>query len=213
MFLIPSHPHFVSPSIFPATFFGPHWKPIAQRVENKRFYMKSSRACSFLPFDFKSLIWSTIHWTSLVSCLLSPVLHSCSYTVHLPVFLSFSVTVKFLESPSNLIYSLFFSCAWNNLTSNQDILCQTVSVLPGGLLSLYYLSVCSPSPPQLQTRRAWLVIAGKLGHSQSPPTHSVIPPTLCWSGLVAEDTLMRCSTWWPWLGWGHNSFHSFLLNP
>lgn len=109
MFLIPSHPHFVSPSIFPATFFGPHWKPIAQRVENKRFYIKSSRACSFLPFDFTSLIWSTIHWTSLVSCLLSPVLHSCSYTVHLPVFLSFSVTVKFLESPSNLIYSLFLA--------------------------------------------------------------------------------------------------------
>lgn len=213
MFLIPSHPHFVSPSIFPATSFGPRWKPMAQRVENKRFDIKSSRACSFLPFDFKSLIWSILHWTSLVSCLLSPVLHSCSYTVHLPVFLSFSVTVKFLESPSKKF--TLFSCAWNNLTSNQDILCETVSVLPGGLLSLYYLSVCSPSPPQLRTPES---LTGYCWEAwpfpvPPPPTHSIRPPTLCWSGPVAEDTLMRCSARWPWLGWGHNSFHSFLLNP
>lgn len=208
MFLIPSHPHFVSPSIFPATSFGPRWKPIAQRVENKRFDIKSSRACSFLPFDFKSLIWSILHWTSLVSCLLSPVLHSCSYTVHLPVFLSFSVTVKFLESPSNLIYSLY-------LAVHEIILLPTktsfvkLSLCGPEAYSLYTISLCVPHlHHSFEPRRAWLVIAGKLGHSQSPP-----PTTLCWSRPVAEDTLMRCSTWWPWLGWGHNSFHSFLLNP
>lgn len=66
--------------------------------------------------------------------------------------------------------------------------------------------------PQHRNPRARLVTAVKLGPTQS---HSLpdIPPSLCWSGLAAEAPLMRFRTWWPWLGWGHNSFHSFLLNP
>lgn len=189
------------------------------------FQIKStSRALSFL------LFWK---WIPCLQFNLSCLQFYIPAVLHLPVFLSFSVGSSLLN-PQRLPAFPFihsFSWAWHTLASiliktQLNILCQTavdvplplaahVPVLPTGLLSLY-ISLCVPPlhhsiEPTSLTGYCWEVWPFPV--TSSPLTLTVIPFSLCWSGLAAEATLMCCSTWRPWLGWGHNSFHSFLLNP